>query len=90
MKFYNGGCRREESLGNGFYLIQIKKILLCRRFAQQTLRATSLTGNICPRDSDKFYLIQISLSPESRVSELEYSNVFILPLNPRLGSSVFI
>ena len=48
-----------------------KKILLCRHFAQQTVRATALTGDICPRDSDKFYLIQINLSPESGFQNLD-------------------
>ena len=48
-----------------------KKILLCKMPAQQTLRTTALTGNICPRDSDKFYLIQINLLPESGFQNLD-------------------
>ena len=40
MKFYNGGCRREESLGNGFYLIQIKNL------AAQAFCTANFTGNL--------------------------------------------
>ena len=82
MKFYNGGCWREESLNNGFYLIQIKKSCCAGILHSKLYGQPPTYGRHLPTESGQNLFNSNKSLPESRISDVRCSNISI-PLNSR-------